>query len=90
VFFKQTAFEVFSSNHILGGEEMSKSRIIFTIILLFLFVPNAFGGDIKHVKPEKVGLSGERLARIDKTMQTYADDRILPGAVILIARHGKK
>ena len=68
---------------------MFKIRITLIIILLFLFVPNAFGEDIKHVKPEKVGLSGERLARIDKTMQTYANDRILPGAVILIARHGK-
>ncbi len=68
---------------------MSRLRIILTTILLFLFLPNAFAGDIKRVKPEKVGLSSERLARIDKTMQKYADDRILPGAVILIARHGK-
>jgi len=68
---------------------MSKLRIILITVLLFLFVANAFAGDIKHVKPEKVGLSSERLARLGKTMQKYADDRILPGAVILIARDGK-
>jgi CubicO group peptidase (beta-lactamase class C family) len=68
---------------------MSKFRIILISFLFFLFVPCSFAGDIKHVKPEKVGLSSERLARLDKAFQKYADDKILSGAVILIARHGK-
>jgi CubicO group peptidase (beta-lactamase class C family) len=44
---------------------------------------------IKTVKPEEVGLSSERLARIGERMQAYVDSGEIPGAVALIARHGK-
>ncbi len=40
-------------------------------------------------KPEKVGLSSERLARIDKVIQEYVDRDQIAGAVTLVARHGK-
>ncbi|HEX2463486.1 MAG TPA: serine hydrolase domain-containing protein [Thermoanaerobaculia bacterium] len=44
---------------------------------------------IKTAKPEEVGLSSERLARIGERMQAYVDSGEIPGAVALIARHGK-
>lgn len=40
-------------------------------------------------KPEEAGLSTERLQRIDRVVQTYIDQQWIPGAVVLIARHGK-
>ena len=40
-------------------------------------------------KPEDVGLSSERLARLAKVTQGHVDTGLLPGAVILIARRGK-
>jgi CubicO group peptidase (beta-lactamase class C family) len=40
-------------------------------------------------KPGDVGFSSERLQRLTNAMQTDVDKGLLPGAVTLIARHGK-
>ncbi|MBL4820060.1 MAG: beta-lactamase family protein [Gammaproteobacteria bacterium] len=40
-------------------------------------------------KPESVGISTERLARIDDYFQRFVDDNQIAGAVTLVARHGK-
>ena len=40
-------------------------------------------------KPEDVGLSTERLARMDKAIHEYVDAGRTPGVVTLVARHGK-
>ncbi len=40
-------------------------------------------------KPEDVGLSSERLARMNKAIHEYVDAGRTPGVVTLIARHGK-
>jgi CubicO group peptidase (beta-lactamase class C family) len=39
--------------------------------------------------PESVGLSSERLERVDRVMKEYVDQGRIPGVVTLIARHGK-
>jgi CubicO group peptidase (beta-lactamase class C family) len=39
--------------------------------------------------PETVGLSSGRLSLIDEHLQAAVDAKILPGAVALVARHGK-
>ena len=45
--------------------------------------------DLPRAEPEDVGMSSERLQRIDATMQRYIDSNQLAGTVTLIARHGK-
>jgi CubicO group peptidase (beta-lactamase class C family) len=40
-------------------------------------------------KPEKVGLSSDRLNRIKPLMQRYVDENKLPGMIAMVARHGK-
>jgi CubicO group peptidase (beta-lactamase class C family) len=57
-------------------------------VLLSITAPLRANG-IKTTKPEEVGLSSERLARIGQRMQAYVDSGEIPGAVALIARHGK-
>lgn len=51
----------------------------------------AFAGtdSLPMAKPEKVGMSSERLARIDAAMAKYVDDDLVPGVVTLVARQGK-
>ena len=50
----------------------------------------AFADDpLPRAKPEEVGLSSERLARIGETLKADIDAGRIPGAVIAIARHGK-
>ena len=41
------------------------------------------------VVPETVGLSTERLSRIDKVMERHISEQKIAGGVILLARHGK-
>jgi CubicO group peptidase (beta-lactamase class C family) len=41
------------------------------------------------VDPESVGMSAERLARIDALTRRYVDEGKLAGVVTLVARHGK-
>jgi CubicO group peptidase (beta-lactamase class C family) len=45
--------------------------------------------DLPTTKPEDVGLSSERLARMNKAIHAYVDAGRTPGVVTLIARHGK-
>jgi CubicO group peptidase (beta-lactamase class C family) len=40
-------------------------------------------------KPEDVGMSSERLARIRTAMQRYVDKGLVPGVVMMVARQGK-
>ena len=45
--------------------------------------------ELPRATPEQVGISSERLTRLDKVMQNYVDKSILAGVVTLIARHGR-
>lgn len=59
------------------------------LVLLFTFTASLIAADLPRVRPEIVGLSSERLARIGELMQRYVDEGRLGGAVALVAREGK-
>ena len=68
---------------------MVKIRILAAALCL-LASSAAFAEDpLPRAKPEEVGLSSERLARIGETLKADIDAGRIPGAVIAIARHGK-
>src|SRR6201996_7965725 len=68
---------------------MRSTRAIAGAICL-LASTAAFAEDpLPRAKPEEVGLSSERLARIDSVLKADIDAGRIPGAVIAIARHGK-
>ena len=48
-----------------------------------------FAADLPRAKPEQVGLSSERLARISELLKADVASKKIPGAVLLVARHGK-
>jgi len=56
---------------------------------LITLAVNLYAKDLKVVNPESVGLSTERLSRIDKVMQEAIDQERNAGMVVLVARHGK-
>jgi CubicO group peptidase (beta-lactamase class C family) len=63
---------------------------IFAATLCLLASSAAFGEDLlPRARPEEVGLSAERLARISATLKADIEAGRIPGAVIAIARHGK-
>ena len=45
--------------------------------------------NLPTASPESVDMSSERLARITAKLQADIDARMIPGAVLLVARHGK-
>jgi len=70
-----------------------KSKFLSATILAILgFVTLTTGGLAKEPKiarPESVGMSSERLARIRPVLGQYVERGEVPGFVTLIARHGK-
>jgi CubicO group peptidase (beta-lactamase class C family) len=71
---------------------MTGTRIKFILFLSVLLIGTLALGvtakDPKAIVPETVGLSSERLARIDKAMQEDIDQRKTGGIIVLVARHG--
>lgn len=48
-----------------------------------------WAAELPHASPEEVGLSAERLARLDGVLGSDVRNGRIPGAVALILRHGK-
>jgi len=49
----------------------------------------AWAQDLPSAKPEDVGMSSARLARVSAWLKSEIDKKKIPGAVVLVARHGK-
>ena len=56
---------------------------------LLLFTQLATAQVLTEAPPESVGMSSERLQRIDRVVQEYVDKKQVAGAVLFIARNGK-
>ena len=68
------------------------TRISAIVLVALVIIAGSAGIRSKELplsKPEDVGLSSERLARMDKVIHDYVDAGRTPGVVTLIARHGK-
>ena len=64
-------------------------RILVHILFLLVLTVSALSHDLPMVEPEAVGLSTERISRIDKVMETHVAQQEIAGGVTLLARHGK-
>ena len=49
----------------------------------------ALGAELANAKPEDVGMSGARLARIGEVLRADVESGRLPGAVVVVARKGR-
>lgn len=65
----------------------SLTALLAPALLLLASVVQA--ADLPRTAPEVVGLSPERLGRITTALEQAVRDQTIPGAVLLIARHGK-
>ena len=64
--------------------------LLLAVVVLAASVPvRPASKDLPSAKPEEVGLSSERLARMSRAIHAYVDAGRTPGVVTLIARHGK-
>lgn len=70
---------------------MKKSKHIYVLLMLVSLSTNVHAAPLlpDAVLPETVGLSLERLARIDRTFQELVDQGQIAGASLLISRRGQ-
>lgn len=64
-------------------------KIVGFLLLSSLLFPGAAAQTLPEATPEEVGLSSERLQRINKVMQDQVDRRQIAGAVSIVLRKGK-
>jgi len=65
-----------------------KATFLAALLCLVTFVV-AQAQNLPSAKPEQVGLSSARLNKITATIKADVDKGVIPGAVLLVARHGK-
>ena len=71
-----------------------KNRFTFIFFVMLVLVVclrefPCYGQGLGMTQPERVGLSSERLRRIDGYMESVVEEGQISGAVVLIARRGK-
>ena len=67
-----------------------RNWLLVTVLLVFVCTATAaFTKDLGTAKPKAVGLSSERLQRIDTVLQADIEQGRIDGAVLLIARKGE-
>jgi CubicO group peptidase (beta-lactamase class C family) len=66
-----------------------RTRLAFIFAALFTVTVALAADPLPRAKPESVGMSSERLARIGEVLRADIEKGRLPGAVIAVARRGK-
>ena len=77
---------------VLLTNENIKGKMFWKSVLLFVILSGPltfYGQTLETVNPEDVGLSSERLQRINEKMSDYIKNDKLAGIVTLVARKGK-
>jgi CubicO group peptidase (beta-lactamase class C family) len=68
---------------------MKKTIFLMMVTLFFTASCSEQEINLPVAKPEKAGMSSERLNRIKPGMQKYVDENKLPGLITVVARQGK-
>ena len=68
---------------------IKRAVILLAAVLPLVFAEPGRAQELATAKPEQVGLSSARLARITTLLQQDVKQGTLPGAVLIIERHGK-
>ena len=66
------------------------TNYLFRLIIVFCFFSNSvFAQELLFESPENLGLSPERIDKIENVMNELIDEGVISGAVTLVARHDK-
>ncbi len=67
-----------------------KARAAFLVLVWCLLLSTAAAAQsLPSAKPEEVGLSSERLGKLTARLKADIETGVIPGAIVLVARHGK-
>ena len=64
-------------------------RLLAYYFALLLFVSTPVAAQLPRIRPEAVGMSSARLARIGPVLRRYVEQRVVAGVVTLVARDGR-
>src|SRR5439155_21588121 len=59
------------------------------LVWRLLLATAAADQSLPSAKPEEVGLSSERLGELTARLKADIEKGVIPGAIVLVARHGK-
>jgi len=68
---------------------MKMKATFLAAVLSLVTVTFVEAESLPTAKPEQVGLSSERLNKLTATFKADVDKGVIPGAVVLVARHGR-
>lgn len=71
-----------------GRNKPCPSKLALTLISIAL-VAHSIAAQLPLSSPGNLGLSAERLGRMDQVIEASIEKKELPGAVVLVARHGR-
>ncbi|MFT5573830.1 MAG: CubicO group peptidase (beta-lactamase class C family) [Cryomorphaceae bacterium] len=69
--------------------KLSVLTLFLSLLSSVVLTPSAQAGDLEIVKAERVGVSSERLTKIDDLANRYVDQGMFSGIVTMVARDGK-
>ncbi|HEX8473405.1 MAG TPA: exo-beta-N-acetylmuramidase NamZ domain-containing protein [Pyrinomonadaceae bacterium] len=77
--------------HMLGAlrQRGAMRRGVVAAVLVSVFAVQGFGLNLPSAVPAAVGMSAERLGRIDAAVRESIERRETPGAVVLVGRRGR-
>ena len=64
-------------------------RLIFTFVILVLSSITTVAADFSRAHPEELGMSSERLSRLDTVLNSYVEKDQIAGQVLLVLRNGR-
>src|SRR6516162_6506758 len=66
-----------------------RAAVVLSVAICLAGSPAAIGQTLPTAKPEEVGLSSSRLARLTDVLKDNIAKGEIPGAVLLVARNGR-
>ncbi len=60
-----------------------------SLCLLLAFSGNLFAAEFTSSRPERLGMSSQRLERLDQVLNSYVEDGLIAGQVVLVLRNGR-
>ena len=64
-------------------------RLIFIFVILVLSSITTVAADFSRAHPEELGMSSERLSRLDTVLNSYVEKDQIAGQVLLVLRNGR-
>src|SRR5712692_10148936 len=72
-----------------SGRDKPCPYMLALTFICICFLAHSAAAQLPNASPANVGISGERLARMDGVIQQSIEKKELPGAVVLVAHHGR-